>query len=137
MQGLSLSSFGPISPMIPPVAVPKFIALPAVNPTGSSAASGSSSSSTVSASPAAPGKAASGGSSHAHGASAPAASCSVAEEMATSYSTTVAGQQYLGSVEESGGEYTASVANLSRATAIGSSVQAAENNLDTRIDELV
>jgi hypothetical protein len=57
--------------------------------------------------------------------------------MATSYSTTVAGQQYLGSVEESGGEYTASVANLSRATAIGSSVQAAENNLDTRIDELV
>jgi hypothetical protein len=96
MQGLSLSSFGPISPMIPPVAVPKFIALPAVNPTGSSAASGSSSSSTVSAS-----------------------------------------QQYLGSVEESGGEYTASVANLSRATAIGSSVQAAENNLDTRIDELV
>jgi predicted RNase H-like HicB family nuclease len=57
--------------------------------------------------------------------------------MASSYSTTVAGKQYSGSVEESAGEYTATVPSLSGATASGSSVEAAENNLDVRIDELV
>jgi predicted RNase H-like HicB family nuclease len=55
----------------------------------------------------------------------------------TSYSTTVAGTQYSGSVAESGGEYVASVTSLSGATASGSSLIAAENNLTTRIDELV
>jgi predicted RNase H-like HicB family nuclease len=39
-------------------------------------------------------------------------------------------------VEESGGEYTASVATLAGATATGSSIEAAENNLTARIDEL-
>jgi predicted RNase H-like HicB family nuclease len=57
--------------------------------------------------------------------------------MVTSYSTTVAGKQYAGSVEETGGEYTASVSNLSGAIASGSSIESAENNLDIRIDELV
>jgi predicted RNase H-like HicB family nuclease len=55
----------------------------------------------------------------------------------TGYSTTVGGKQYSGSVEESGGEYTASVPSLSGATATGSSLTAAENNLNNRIDELV
>jgi predicted RNase H-like HicB family nuclease len=55
----------------------------------------------------------------------------------TSYSTTVAGKQYSGSVEESDGEYTASVSSLAGATASGSSVTAAENNLNNRINELV
>lgn len=58
------------------------------------------------------------------------------ESLVSSYSTTVAGTHYSGSVEESGGEYTASVANLAGATASGSSVQAAENNLTVRIDAL-
>jgi predicted RNase H-like HicB family nuclease len=58
-------------------------------------------------------------------------------EAATSYSTTVGGTQYSGSVQESGGEYTASVPNLQGATATGATEQAAENNLDARIDELV
>jgi predicted RNase H-like HicB family nuclease len=49
----------------------------------------------------------------------------------------VGGKQYTGSVEESDGEYTASVPNLAGATATGSSEQAAENNLAARIDELV
>jgi predicted RNase H-like HicB family nuclease len=40
-------------------------------------------------------------------------------------------------VGESGGEYTASVASVLGATASGSTEQAAENNLDARIDELV
>jgi hypothetical protein len=55
----------------------------------------------------------------------------------TSYSTTVGGTQYTGDVEQSGGEYTASVANLPGASATGTSLVAAENALDIRIDELV
>jgi hypothetical protein len=63
----------------------------------------------------------------------------VAEEMqAAVYSTTVAGKNYSGSVvEEAGGVYEASVPNVPGATATGSSVQAAENNLSVRIDALV
>jgi len=57
--------------------------------------------------------------------------------MVTGNSTTVAGKQYSGSVEEAGGEYTASVPNVSGATASGSSVDAAENNLVVRIDGFV
>jgi predicted RNase H-like HicB family nuclease len=57
--------------------------------------------------------------------------------LVASYSTTVAGKQYSGSVQESDGEYTASVSTLAGATASGSSIQAAENNLTTRIDEIV
>jgi len=56
---------------------------------------------------------------------------------AESFSTTVGGKQYSGSVQLSNGEYTASVPNLIGATATGSSESAAENNLDARIDELV
>jgi hypothetical protein len=54
-----------------------------------------------------------------------------------SYSATVAGTQYTGSVEESGGKYTVSVPNLPGATASGLSMVAAENALTFRIDELV
>jgi hypothetical protein len=57
--------------------------------------------------------------------------------MAGTYSTTVGGKQYSGSVEESGSTYTASVSNLAGASATGSSIQSAENNLNTRIDILV
>jgi predicted RNase H-like HicB family nuclease len=54
-----------------------------------------------------------------------------------SYSTTVAGQQYAGTVEESNGVYTVSVPNVPGATATGNSEIAAENNLDNVIDEIV
>jgi predicted RNase H-like HicB family nuclease len=57
--------------------------------------------------------------------------------MAGVYSTTVAGKSYAGSVEESAGEYTASVANLPGASASGSSLESAENSLTQVIDELV
>jgi hypothetical protein len=68
----------------------------------------------------------SGGRPVAGGNAASAAGSSAQEEtQVTSYSTSVAGQQYWGSVEKSG------------ATAAGLSEQAAENNLNTRIDELV
>jgi hypothetical protein len=54
-----------------------------------------------------------------------------------SYSTTVAGAHYTGSIEESGGEYTVSVPSLAGVSASGSSMAAAENALNFRIDELV
>jgi hypothetical protein len=57
--------------------------------------------------------------------------------LVSSYSTTVAGKQYSGSVEDSGGQYTASVSGLAGASASASSMQAAENALTLRIDELV
>jgi len=75
-----------------------------------------------------------------HSGSAGSGSSSAATEeetLVSGYSTTVGGKQYSGSVEESGGEYTASVSGLSGATASGSSITAAENNLGNKIDELV
>ena len=63
---------------------------------------------------------------------------SAAQLMADTYTDTVNGKNYSGSVQqESGGEYTASVPHLPGATASGSSAQSAENNLGTVIDELV
>ena len=55
----------------------------------------------------------------------------------SSYSTSVAGQQFWGSVDRAGVDYTATVPNLAGATASGSSQQSAEDNLNARIDELV
>ena len=57
--------------------------------------------------------------------------------LAAVYSTTVAGKSYSGDVEATGGVYEASVPNLFGASATGSSIQAAENNLSVRIDALV
>ena len=54
-----------------------------------------------------------------------------------SFSTTVNGNNYSGSVSYSNGEYVASDPSLAGAEATGSSEIAAENNLATRIDELV
>jgi len=86
----------------------------------------------------APAGGSSGGRPAAGGSPASAAGSSAAEQsQVSSYSMSVAGQQYWGSVEKSGGDYTASVPNLAGATAAGLSEQAAENNLNTRIDELV
>lgn len=80
-------------------------------------------------------------SSHAHGTPAAggggAAAAATAEMLVSGYSTTVNGTRYSGSVVQSGSEYTASVASLPGATASGTSMAAAENNLSARIDELV
>jgi hypothetical protein len=59
------------------------------------------------------------------------------ETLAAVYSTSVGGKNYSGSVEESDGEYTASVADLAGASASGSSIESAENNLGTVLDTLV
>jgi hypothetical protein len=64
-------------------------------------------------------------------------SASLVDTVAPVYSTTVGGVQYSGSVEESGNEYSVSIPNLPDATASGSSIISAENNLTMRIDELV
>ena len=70
--------------------------------------------------------------------SAPSASSSAqAAALSAVYSDTVGGKSYSGSVAESNGEYVASVPNLPGASANGSSVQSAENNLNTVIDALV
>jgi hypothetical protein len=55
----------------------------------------------------------------------------------TSFSTTVNGKSYSGDVTYSNGEYVASDPGLAGAEATGSSVMAAENNLATRINEIV
>jgi len=61
---------------------------------------------------------------------------SQAAALTTSYSTTVAGKNYSGSVQESEGTYVASIPNPPGASASGSSVQSAENNLDVILDTL-
>lgn len=71
-------------------------------------------------------------------ASAPAISAQAQNNlMAAAYSTSVGGKTYSGSVSETGGVYEVSVPNMPGAHASGSSIQAAENNLNMRIDELV
>jgi len=58
------------------------------------------------------------------------------EKLAASYSTTVEGKDYGGTVEESAGTYTASVPIPPGARASGSTIQAAENNLNIILDTL-
>jgi hypothetical protein len=74
-----------------------------------------------------------------HGSSSASSASSSAQEAALSavYSDTVGGKSYSGSVAESNGEYVASVPNLAGASASGSSIPSAENNLNTVIDALV
>jgi hypothetical protein len=57
--------------------------------------------------------------------------------ISATYSTTIGGKSYSGSVQEqAGGQYVASVPNLPGATAGGSSIQAAEDNLGLVINIL-
>jgi hypothetical protein len=56
--------------------------------------------------------------------------------LAATYSTTVAGKSYPGSVEESGGIYIASVPSPPGITATGPSVASAERNLNIKLDAL-
>lgn len=74
---------------------------------------------------------------HSGGGGGLSSAASETETLVSGYSTTVAGKQYSGSVEQSGSTYTASVSGLTGATASGSTLTAAENALNIRIDELV
>jgi predicted RNase H-like HicB family nuclease len=56
--------------------------------------------------------------------------------LSQTYSTSVGGKSYSGSIQQSGGRYEISVPNLPGATASGSSLQAAENALNVKIDIL-
>jgi hypothetical protein len=73
-----------------------------------------------------------------HGGGSGSTASSAAEELViATYSTTVGGKSYSGSVQEqAGGQYVASVPNLPGATASGSSIQAAEDNLGLVINIL-
>jgi len=65
-------------------------------------------------------------------------SSGAAQQLITdTYTTTVGGKSYTGSVQQQpGGGYIASIPNLPGATATGASLQAAENNLGAIIDAL-
>jgi hypothetical protein len=131
MQGLSsFGSFNPLTELPQSVAAngsAKTTALPAVG-------SGAVSSSSAGAAPAALTRIGAAG---AGGGAALTASLLAEEELVSGYAMTVGHQQYAAAVEQSGGNYTASVENVTGGTATGSSELAAENNLQLRIDELV
>jgi hypothetical protein len=74
---------------------------------------------------------------HAHEAPAAASANAAIDDSATDYTTTVGGTQYTGSVEQSDGQFVATIPNLPGASATGSSLESAENNLTARIDALV
>lgn len=78
-----------------------------------------------------------GGGDAAESAASTASTTSEVETLVDSYSITVGGTQYAGSVEEENGSFVALVPNVSGATATGSTMIEAENNLTLRIDELV
>jgi hypothetical protein len=61
------------------------------------------------------------------------------QALAAVYTTAVAGHNYLGTVQQTAGEYLASVADppAPPISGVGSSIQAAENNLTMVIDETV
>ena len=65
-----------------------------------------------------------------------AASSAATALLSQTYSTSVGGKSYSGSIQHSGGRYEISVPNLPGATASGSSLQAAENALNVKIDIL-
>jgi hypothetical protein len=60
------------------------------------------------------------------------------QALAAVYTTSVAGHDYLGTVQQTAGEYVASAADppAPPITGVGSSIQAAENNLTVVIDEM-
>jgi hypothetical protein len=59
------------------------------------------------------------------------------ETLAAVYFTTAAGKNYSANVEEAGAEYIASIPYPPGGSVSGPTVEAAENNLSLRIDELV
>jgi hypothetical protein len=71
------------------------------------------------------------------GAAAAAASSSTAEQLVGIYSTTVGGQQYAGTMEQSNGVYTISTLNPPVATATGINEMVAEEKLNTIIEEMI
>jgi hypothetical protein len=61
------------------------------------------------------------------------------EALAAVYTTSVAGHDYMGTVQQTAGQYVASAADPPDPpiTGVGASIQAAENNLTVVIDEMV
>lgn len=131
MQISSLSAILPSSTGNPPTTP---------SPAKSTAtATAPSSASTASPAPSVPSAAAPAKASSAQAPAPPAAaslSSLQASLLSTVYTTTVGGKSYSGSVEQSGGQYSVSIPNLPGASASGSSVQEAENNLNVKIDTL-
>jgi len=140
MQIGGLTSYTSSAPVLNPVHFARSSsAVSAVSATSATSSSSASSASTAAQATASTGSAAPAKSSKGGGASGGGAGGGgnvVAETMAATFSTSVGGKQYSGSVEKSGTEYSASVGNLAGASASGSSIQSAENNLTMKIDVL-
>ena len=119
---------------IAPVSTTQRAAVKTASPTDE--ASPSTTSSQASTAPASSTAASGKVASHGSGQSQSTESSAQENTLAAVYTTTVAGKSYSGSVVESDGEYEASVPNLPGASASGSSVESAENNLAVVIDAL-
>ena len=150
MQGLSsFGSFNPL-PEMPNVAttLPKAAAQPAesdtvssttssdpapVNNTPVSSAGGNNA--RIRTTQTAEGAAAAGGS-HAGGGGTSTVSLLAAQELVSGYAMTVGGQQYAADVEQSGGNYTASINTVPGVSVTAPTELTAETNLQLRIDEL-
>lgn len=131
MQILSISSAASTATVLNPVAVSRSTAASSsASSTPANASSGTAATSTASTTSSAKTSRSGGGG---------GGGSSAAQEVqqATSFSTTVAGKQYSGSVNQSNGQYTASIPGLAGASASASSMQAAEDALTLRINEIV
>src|ERR1700722_4982259 len=120
MQINSISAIAPIGASSPKTTIstrPRVTAAPSTTPTAAPAAATTT---PQTAAPPAPAARRGGGG------GAAAAAASAAAAAATAYSTTVGGKSYSGSVQETDGEYEASIPNLPGASASGSSAEAAE-----------
>ena len=131
MQILSFSSSDSTATVLNPVLVGRPTSASSTSAKASPSTASTSTTSTAATSPAKTTSSRSGGGGGGGSSSATQAM------MVSSYSTTVAGKQYAGSVDESNGQYTASVPGLAGASASAGSAQAAEDALTLRIDELV
>ena len=126
MQLASISSIAPVGSLAAPLAVTP-VAKPSKAASETAAAPAPiASKPAVSAHPA----------SHGGGSADSAGTASTSEQLVAEYATTVNGKSYGGSVEQSGSEYTATASGLAGASASGSSITAAENNLGALIDIL-
>jgi len=136
MQISGISSITPISPALFTLNAPSATkALPTIAPAASPTTQSATIPATAPATATAAAQKAPAQSAQSAGANAVAASSP--ELLAAFYSTTVVGKQYSGSVEQTGSQYTVSIPNLPGATASGSSILAAENNLTSKIDLMV
>jgi hypothetical protein len=130
---MQISSFSSISPIGSLSSTPAKAPAPKAETTAAPAPAPASSSATAKSAPASAKSASHGGGADSAG------TASTSDQIVAEYSTTVNGKSFGGSVEQSGNSYTATASGVAgaSASASGSSIDAAENNLGALIDVLV